>query len=242
MKLNCDMGESYGLWTMGNDDAAMPWIDMANIACGFHASDPDIMANTIRSALTHNVSIGAHPGYQDKEGFGRRSIPHSSDSITHLVSYQVGALDALCQTYGTHIRYVKPHGALYNDMMSDPGVFTAILKGVANLSGKPALMILAHPDNDTYKAMARQHKVALLFEAFADRTYTDEGFLVPRSQTDAVHHDPETILRQARQIAAGTITTISGHSLPLAADTLCVHGDNPESIALIKQLRTVLNP
>lgn len=159
MKLNCDMGESFGCWSMGNDAAVMPWVDMANIACGFHASDPDNMVATIALAVSRHVEIGAHPGYDDKIGFGRRSIPHSSESISALVAYQVGALEALCQLQGAHVSYVKPHGALYNDMMKTPVIFQAILAAVAGLNQQRetplALMILARVDNTQYQQWLR---------------------------------------------------------------------------------------
>ncbi|MGF1685497.1 5-oxoprolinase subunit PxpA [Photobacterium japonica] len=240
MKLNCDMGESFGCWSMGNDAAVMPWVDMANIACGFHASDPENMAATIALAVFRHVDIGAHPGYDDKVGFGRRSIPHSAAAITALVAYQVGALDALCQLQGAAVTYVKPHGALYNDMMQNETVYQAILSAVAGLnqhrSAPLALMILARVDNQAYQQWADEQGVPLLFEAFADRAYDDEGLLVPRSQPNAVYHDPTQIRQQVALLARGTVRTLSGNFLILQVDTVCVHGDNDASIALVKTL------
>lgn len=243
MKLNCDMGESFGCWEMGLDDAVMPWINMANIACGFHASDPDVMARTVQTAIEENVKIGAHPGYDDKIGFGRRSIPHSGLQISHLIAYQTGALQAICQLYGGEVEYVKPHGALYNDMMADEGIFSAIVEGIANLSPQPALMVLAQVDNKPYQDIADQAGVKLIFEAFADRAYTPEGRLAPRSQAGAVYHSEQQIIKQVMQLAnSGSVTTIDGSQLQLKADTVCVHGDNPESVATIEQLFKALNP
>lgn len=240
MKLNCDMGESFGCWSMGNDAAVMPWVDMANIACGFHASEPDNMVATIALAVSRHVEIGAHPGYDDKIGFGRRSIPHSSESITALVAYQVGALEALCQLQGAHVSYVKPHGALYNDMMKTPVIFQAILTAVAGLNQQRetplALMILARVDNTQYQQWAEAVGVPLLFEAFADRAYDDQGLLVARSEPNAVYHDPAQIRQQVAHLAKGQVITVSGHVLPLQVDTVCVHGDNEESIAMVKTL------
>jgi len=243
MKLNCDIGESFGCWKMGLDDAVIPWIDMANIACGFHASDPDIMAKTVQAAIAESVKIGAHPGYDDKIGFGRRSIPHSKSQISHLIAYQTGALQAICKLYGGEVEYVKPHGALYNDMMIDEGIFSAIVEGIAKLSPQPTLMLLAQVDNTQYQDIADQAGVKLIFEAFADRAYTSEGRLAPRSQVGAVYHSEQKIMKQVMQLANnGCVTTIDGSQLKLNADTVCVHGDNPESVATIKQLFKALNP
>ncbi|MCW8331212.1 5-oxoprolinase subunit PxpA [Photobacterium sp. SDRW27] len=246
MKLNCDMGESFGAWQMGNDQAVMPWIDMANIACGFHASDPDIMAQTVAWAISHHVEIGAHPGYDDKVGFGRRSVPHSLTSIAQLVAYQAGALNAICQLQGSRISYIKPHGALYNDMMADEAIFEAIIKAVAGLNRNQQidlkLMILAKSDNANYQEIAQYYKVQLLLEAFADRAYSEAGLLVPRSQPGAVYYNTERIKQQVVELAQGRVTTISGETLFLKADTVCVHGDNEQSIATIAALHKVLNP
>ncbi|WP_434362319.1 5-oxoprolinase subunit PxpA [Parasalinivibrio latis] len=243
MKLNCDMGESFGIWTMGLDDQVMPWIDMANIACGFHASDPDVMAATVKKAIQNNVTIGAHPGYEDKKGFGRRSVPHSQSEISHLVAYQVGALQGVCSLYGGKVEYVKPHGALYNDMMADKTVFEAVVTGVSSLSGNPSLMILATADNSQYQAVARAKGVSILLEAFADRAYTHEGKLSPRSQPGSVYHDSKQIIDQVTTLAKhGYVTALDGSKLVLNADTVCVHGDNPESVATVKALSKALTP
>lgn len=245
MKLNCDMGESYGPWAMGNDKVLMPWIDMANIACGFHASDPDVMAQTVEWALAHGVLIGAHPGYDDKVGFGRRSIPHSLSSITQMVAYQAGALNGICQLQGSQIAYVKPHGALYNDMMADKAIFEAIVKAIAGLNRQTSvikLMILAKADTSIYEAIARRYQVQLLREAFADRAYDADGLLVPRSQPNSVYHAPEQIRLQVIQLARGFVITVEGNKLSLHVDTVCVHGDNHESIDMIASLHKMLNP
>jgi UPF0271 protein len=243
MKLNCDVGESFGQWDMGLDEAVIPWVDMVNIACGFHASDPDVMAKTVQAAVEKNVQIGAHPGYNDKIGFGRRSIPHSQKQISHLVAYQTGALQAICQLYGGRVEYVKPHGALYNDMMVDQNIFRAVIDGITKLSPRPALMILAQTDNSLYQGIAEQEGVLLILEAFADRAYTPEGRLAPRSQAGAVYHSVEQIVEQVMQLAEnGCVTTTEGGQLQLNADSVCVHGDNPKSVATVEQLFRVLNP
>ncbi|WP_108650262.1 5-oxoprolinase subunit PxpA [Dongshaea marina] len=244
MRLNCDMGESFGLWAMGEDAQVMPWIDMANIACGFHASDPQTMAKTVELAVRHGVQIGAHPGYEDKPGFGRRSIPHALPSITQLLVYQVGALDGICTLYDSHVSYVKPHGALYNDMMARPEIFEAILKAIAALNQQRKeplpLMILARSDNRAYSDLARDYQVSLLCEAFADRAYSADGALAPRGQTGSVYQDPQQIKRQVVELAAGRVTSIEGQSLKLSADTICVHGDNRASMEIISELRGLM--
>lgn len=160
---------------MGSDELVMPWVDMANIACGFHASDPHVMAKTVALAKHYNVKVGAHPGYQDLSGFGRRSIPHTAAQITEIVLYQVGALKAFCQYHDVPLHYVKPHGALYNDMMADEEVFRAIAEAVSVFA--LPLMILATTDNQRYLDIADIFDVPLLFEAFADRSYQEDGRL-----------------------------------------------------------------
>lgn len=241
MKLNCDMGESFGPWQMGLDQQVMPWVDMANIACGFHASDPDVMAQTIKCAIEHQVTIGAHPGYDDKKGFGRRTMPCSLTEITHLISYQVGAMQGMCALYGTAVSYVKPHGALYNDMINNLDIFSAIVDGIANLSTTPTLVILASKDNQKFKLLAQQKGVSLLFEAFADRAYTPQGKLVSRAEPNAVLHQADTIIKQVIGLAnSGEIIAVDGSVLKLEVDTVCVHGDNAESVACIKALKKAL--
>ncbi len=237
--LNCDMGESFGSWQMGNDEIVMPWIDMANIACGFHASDPHVMSRTIDYAIQHDVQIGAHPGYPDLQGFGRRSMSFSEEEICELIIYQVGALKALCESKNTEISYVKPHGALYHDMMSKPDVFRAVVDAVSCFN--VPLMILASGNNQSYLDMADRYDVPLLFEAFADRTYLANGKLTPRNRPNAVLKTEESILSQVKQIAQyGKVTSSDGVVVAIEADTLCVHGDNEEAIRLIAKIRAQL--
>lgn len=238
--LNCDMGESYGSWTMGDDEAVMEWVDMANVACGFHASDPHVMSKTIKLANHYNTKVGAHPGYQDLVGFGRRSIPHSMREITELVCYQVGALKALCQHHGSQLHYVKPHGALYNDMMANTQIFNAVSEAVSGF-GIP-LMILSTANNQKFLDIADNYDLPLLLEAFADRAYLNNGQLAPRSLSGSVYTHQDDIYNQVMQIVNyGSVTTIEGERLEIEADTICVHGDNPQSIALIKRISQDIN-
>jgi len=242
LKLNADMGESFGPWVMGLDHEVMPHVDLANIACGFHASDPDVMRKTVRLAKTHGVGIGAHPAYPDLVGFGRRSMACSADEIENLVLYQLGALESICRAEGTRLCYVKPHGALYNDMARDPERFAAVARAIRSFDPALPLMTLATRNTSSLREQAEQHGITLWFEAFADRAYDSEGRLVPRSEPGAVHHEPETIIEQARLIATGQpLTASDGSQLLLQADTLCVHGDNKESIAAVRRIREMLN-
>ena len=242
IKLNCDLGESFGSWRMGNDAEIMPLIDMANIACGFHASDPMIMKQTIILAKQHQVSISAHPGYPDLQGFGRRSMNFNHDEIVTMIQYQVGALQALCVAQGKTVDYVKPHGALYHAMMNDTAVREAVFTSVSELSGQFGralpLVVLANNQADEMTEEAGRFSVDLLFEAFADRMYTDEGALVPRNQANAVLHEIDEILDHIEHLVSKQqVTTISGKLISIQADTVCVHGDHPQALRSVKAIR-----
>lgn len=240
--LNCDMGESYGAWRMGDDAHAMPLIDQANLACGFHAGDPLTLQRTVRLAVEQGVSIGAHPSYPDLAGFGRRHLACSPEEVQALVLYQIGALDAFCRAAGTRVDYVKPHGALYNDLVRDDALLSAVLDACAAYRKGLPLMVLALADNTRELALADAADVPLMFEAFADRAYLSDGQLAPRRLAGAVHHEPQRILDQALAIARGEpFPDIDGNPLCLRADSLCVHGDNPESLAVLRRLRGLLD-
>ncbi|SDH19670.1 UPF0271 protein [Pseudomonas benzenivorans] len=236
--LNCDIGESFGPWTMGLDAEVMPYIDCANIACGFHASDPSTMRKTVALAVSHGVRIGAHPGYPDLVGFGRRALDCSPQEVEDLLLYQIGALEALCRSQGTRVSYVKPHGALYQDMMRKPQILRAVLRAVASYDQGLPLMLMSTRDNRAAQAIGDEFGIGLWFEAFADRAYDAAGFLVARSQPGAVHHDSEAIVGQAVTLAKGEALRASdGSALPLQAQTLCVHGDNAGSVAAVRRIR-----
>lgn len=239
--LNCDIGESFGAWTMGLDAEVMPLIDCANIACGFHAGDPSVMRKTVALALAHDVKIGAHPAYPDLVGFGRRSLECSSAEIEDLLHYQIGALQGICQAQGGQVEYVKPHGALYNDMMAKPAILQAVMTAVARYQGDLRLMVLSSRDNREVSAMAAHIGLPLWFESFADRAYDGAGQLVSRKLPGAVHHDPEQIVAQAQLLASGQpLIASDGSALLLPTDTLCVHGDNAGSIAAVRRIRQAL--
>jgi len=241
MKLNCDLGESFGNWTMGLDAQVMPHIDQANIACGFHAGDPLVMQQTLELAKQHGVSIGAHPSYPDLVGFGRRSLNCSVEEIIALVKYQIAAIDGVAQSLGLSLEYVKPHGALYNDMMVNEKVREAIIIAIATYHKPLKLMLQVTPNIDQHKVQAQQHGVSVLAEVFADRCYDDDGKLLARTKAGAVHNK-EKMLAQVKQLKEqGTVTTVSGKTLTLIADSLCVHGDNIAGVQAIEAIRELID-
>jgi UPF0271 protein len=241
MLLNCDLGESYGSWTMGLDEEVMPHIDQANIACGFHGGDPLTIRKTLALAARHGVSIGAHPAYPDLVGFGRRPMNLSADEILANLHYQVAALDGMASSEGLALGYVKPHGALYNDMMANAEVRAAIMQAVASYHRPLGLMLQATPDADQHRKEAESFGLSLQFEAFADRCYDDNGRLLSRRQPGAVHSREQMLEQVAQLQAESSVTTVSGQRLPLQADTLCVHGDNLEGVQAIQAIRALVN-
>lgn len=242
MKLNCDMGEAFGTWKMGMDEQIMPYVDQANIACGFHASDPLTMSKTVALAKQHNVTIGAHPAYPDLVGFGRRNMDIAPTELKALIQYQVGALQGICKAHGTQVTYVKPHGALYNTMMADFSVLETVMQAVSELDQTLVLMVMAIPESDQVRALAEKYQLTLWFEAFSDRLYTDEGRLTPRKQSGAVHQTFDLIEQQVLQLSEqGALTTESGQLLAIQADTICVHGDGAHAVEAVQRIRQVVD-
>lgn len=241
MLLNCDLGESHGSWTMGMDADVMPYIDQANIACGFHAGDPLTMRTTLAMAAEHGVTVGAHPAYPDLVGFGRRSMNLSNEEIIADLHFQISALDGMAKNAGLTLSYVKPHGALYNDMMAKSAVRSAIMQALASYHRPLPLMLQATPEADQHSAEAEALGIPLLFEAFADRCYDDDGKLLSRREAGAVHSKDKMLAQVAQLRKDGTVTTVSGHTLPLQADTLCVHGDNIEGVQAIREIRALVS-
>lgn len=241
IRLNCDMGESFGVWKMGNDEEIMPLIDMANLACGYHASDALTMNRTVALAKKHNVTIGAHPSYQDLVGFGRRSILCSLEEIKSIILYQLGALSAFCKAHGTAVSYVKPHGALYHDMMRDENIFKAILNAISSYDKNIKLMILSGPKNEAYDYTSKLYSINLIYEVFADRNYNDDGSLVARSYENAVIQDELQVADRIKLIKErGYLYSTNSKKLFLKADSICVHGDNDKALEFIKLLRKAL--
>ena len=214
---------------------------MANVATGFHAGDPLVIQHTLRLAKEHGVTVGAHPAYPDLVGFGRRSMACSRDEIIAKIHYQVAAMDGMANVAGLELRYVKPHGALYNDMMAKDEVRAAILEALAQYHRPLALMMQATPAVDEHRKEADLAGVEVWFEAFADRCYADDGKLLSRRLDGAVHTRDKMLEQVAELCEHGRVTTISGKQLPVAADTLCVHGDNAEGVAAIRDIRALVN-
>ena len=240
MLLNCDLGESYGSWTMGVDAAVMPHIDQASIACGFHAGDPLTMRRTLALAAEHGVAIGAHPAYPDLVGFGRRSMTLSHDEIVAILHYQIAALEGMAQSLGLVVSYVKPHGALYHDMMARSDVRTAIHAALASYHRPLTLLMQATGQAAVHCAQAADAGIQVQFEAFADRGYADDGTLVHRGEPGAVLSRERMLAQVAQLLHDGSVTTVHGQTLPLQVDTLCVHGDNPQGVSSIAAVRALL--
>lgn len=236
--LNCDMGESFGAYTIGADEEIMPLVSSANIACGFHGGDPLVMRRAVRLARKHGVAVGAHPGHRDLAGFGRRSIACSPDEIYGDVLYQIGALAAFCKAEGVALRHVKPHGALYNTAAVDPAVARAIAAAVADFDR--GLFLFAPPGSALEEAGAAAG-LRVVREAFADRRYAADGTLLPRSRPGSVLRDPGEAAAQACQVAcAGTVTAATGEEVPVAARTICVHGDHDGAVERLRRIRESL--
>lgn len=235
MKLNCDVGEGFS-----TDSQVMPFIQQANIACGVHAGDVNLMSKTISIAKQNNVMIGAHPSYNDRENFGRLPMSLSTEQIKHLIISQVAELQYLAKQQQVEVEYVKPHGALYNQMMQEQSIFTAIVEAMSIIEQPLKLMILARPDLQSYQQTANKFGVELMLEAFADRAYDDQGYLVKRSQPNALLATAEQVEKQVKQLVeTSTINTINGKVMTLQVDSICVHGDNQIAVQHIQKLATL---
>ena len=236
--LNCDLGEGYGPWTMGDDAQILDCVTSANIACGGHAGDPQTMFRTLRLAADRGVKVGAHPGYADREGFGRRVIPMQAAEVGRMVVAQVGALAALARLAGTQVGYVKPHGALGNLAAADLTMASAIVAAVKTMD--PTLAILAISGTQLERA-AREQGVAVFSEVFADRAYLPDGQLVPRSQAGAVLHDAKQAAdRLVGFLKSGCMPVLGADPIALRADSICVHGDNAQAVEMARQIRARL--
>lgn len=236
--LNCDMGESYGAWIMGNDDAVLPFISSANIACGFHGGDPGTMRKTVAAALEHGVAIGAHPSLPDLLGFGRREMHITPQEVYDCVIVQIGALGAIAHTQGAKLHHVKPHGALYNMAAKDPALADAICRAINDLD--PALVLYGLANSELIKTgQALGLKVAN--EVFADRSYEPDGSLTPRAKAGAMIEDVDTSIRQVlRMVQHQCVATLEGLVIDVQADTLCLHGDQPNAALFAKKIRAAL--
>jgi UPF0271 protein len=233
--LNCDMGESYGAWKMGADAELMPLISSANIACGFHAGDPATMRKTVRLAVEHGVAIGAHPSLPDIQGFGRRAMKISPQETYDLVLYQAGAIEAFARAAGAKLHHVKCHGALYNMAANDAALSEAMADAVRDLGSGVMLYALS---NSLMMKTARGKGIPVMGEVFADRGYSDDGTLAPRDQPGGMIEDAgEAVKRALAMIGDGYVTSLSGKRVPVSADTLCLHGDQPGAVVFAKALK-----
>lgn len=235
--LNCDMGESFGAWTMGDDHALMPLISSANIACGFHAGDPSTIRATVRLAVDHGVAIGAHPSLPDLQGFGRRAMKISAEECYDLVIYQAGAVEAFARAAGARLHHVKIHGMLYNMAAKDAELADAIARATKDLGGA---MLYALSGSAMMEA-ARRHGVRAVGEVFGDRSYQSDGTLTPRGQPGAMITDEAASVAQVlMMVEQGKVRSLDGVEVPVDAGTLCLHGDQPGAVQFAQALRAAL--
>jgi UPF0271 protein len=232
--LNSDIGESFGNYTLGMDAKVMEHVTSVNIACGWHAGDPLIMEETVKNCKEKGVAIGAHPGYPDLMGFGRRKMAISPKEAQAYMLYQLGALQAFAQSYGLKVQHMKMHGAFYNTACVEPSIANAILEGMERFDPSIRLMVLS----GSYIAKeGKRRGLAVIEEVFADRGYTDEGLLVPRSEVGAFVKDPnEALERVLKMLEKGTVVTNTGKEIEIVADSVCVHGDNPKALAFTSSI------
>lgn len=237
--LNADLGESFGAYSIGNDADLLEIVSSANIACGFHAGDPRVLLDTMRLAARHNVRVGAHPGYRDLAGFGRRTMEYDPQDLTAELIYQIGAAQAAARAANTTVDYVKPHGALYNRIAVDRLQADAVIAAIHAVDPSLQLMALAQ---SPLVAWAKEAGITVIEEVFADRAYNDDGTLLSRHLPGAVHHDSNTVIAQAVAFATGEpITSAQGNPLRIHGDSLCIHGDNPAALDLARTIVQALN-
>jgi len=239
MDINSDLGESYGAWRMGDDAAMLAIVTSANVACGFHAGDPAGILQTLKAAAGRGVVVGAHVAYPDLVGFGRRNMDPTSRELVADVIYQIGALQGLAAAAGTRVAYVKPHGALYNTIAHDERQGSDVIEAL--LAVDPALTLLALAGSPLI-ARARSRGLTVVAEAFADRAYNDDGTLVSRRLPGAVLHDADAVAERMLRLAeSGTLTSITGQPVRIAADSICVHGDSPGAVDMARRIRERLS-
>jgi UPF0271 protein len=231
--INCDMGESYGAWSMGADAEVMPFISSANIACGFHGGDPATIRKTVRLAVDHGVAIGAHPSLPDLQGFGRRVMKISPQDMYDLVVYQAGAVEGFARAAGSRLHHVKCHGALYNMAANDEALSEAMVNAAKDLG----VMLYALSNSKNFE-IAKRHAIPVAGEVFADRGYSDDGTLAPRDRPGGMVHDAgEAVKRALAMVQEGYVTSLSGKRVAVSADTLCLHGDQPGAVSFARAIR-----
>lgn len=229
------MGESFGAWRMGRDAELMDYVSSINVACGFHAGDPTVIAETIKTALKKGVSVGAHPSYPDLQGFGRREMALSPEEVFDIVLYQIAAVKGICEAYGIKLHHVKPHGALYNRAAKDPALAKAIVKAVKTLDKNLVFYGLAGSH-----LISEAEKIGLktASEVFADRTYQPDGTLTPRTEPGALIENAERAVAQVLEMVKDqTVTAVGGEKISIKADTVCIHGDTPQAPEFARTIR-----
>jgi UPF0271 protein len=236
--INSDVGESYGVWMLGDDEHVLDYVTSANVACGFHAGDPQVMLATVRAARDHGVAVGAHPGYPDLIGFGRRAMTCTPDEVYAFCLYQIGALAALCHAEDVPLCHVKAHGALYNQSARDPLLATALAQAIRDAA--PGLILLGLP-NSRHETAAHETGIPFAAEAFGDRAYQADGSLVARVHEGSLLQDPEAVAaRVVRMVTEKTVETAQREVIAIRADSICVHGDNPAARPILEAVRRAL--
>ncbi|PGB02509.1 5-oxoprolinase subunit PxpA [Bacillus toyonensis] len=233
--LNCDLGESFGAYKMGNDDEILPFVSSINVACGFHAGDPIVMRQTVEKALKHNVAIGAHPGFPDLIGFGRRNMNVSASEVYDYVLYQIGALDGFVKAAGAKMHHVKPHGALYNMAATDPAIADAIVKAISHMN--PNLLLYGLANSEAFIQAAEKYNVTFMQEVFADRTYKQDGTLTSRTEKNALITDEGEAIKQVLQmVKEGYVEAVNGEKVTVQAQTICLHGDGEKAVQFAERI------
>ena len=239
--LNCDMGESFGTYKLGLDSEVIKHVTSANIACGFHAGDPGVMYETVKLARDNGVAVGAHPGYPDLMGFGRRNMDCTQEEVRNYVIYQVGAMKSFCAALGAPLQHVKPHGSLYNTSVGNEVLIRTIAGAIASVDRTLIYLTLGGAQAPLVKRIAKAAGIRVAFEAFPDRAYTPDGRLASRQQSGAVIEDPKIATERALRMAKeGRIIATDGSVLEMKIDTLCVHGDNPSAVEHVREIRATL--
>ena len=241
MDLNCDMGESFGGYKLGLDEEVIKYITSANVACGWHAGDPLVMMRTVKMAKEHGVGVGAHPGYPDLLGFGRRNMDCTPEEVRNYVIYQIGALQAFCTANKIELRHVKPHGNLYMTAVENENVARAIAQAIVAVDPRLMYVALAGAKVELIALVAQEVGLKVVFEAFPDRAYTSQGTLLSRREPGAVIQDPKIVANRALKMAKEKrIVAVDGSEIIVEAQTLCVHGDNPKAVELVRAIRETL--
>jgi len=241
MDLNCDMGESFGGYKLGLDEEVIKYITSANVACGWHAGDPLVMMRTVKMAKEYGVGVGAHPGYPDLLGFGRRNMDCTPEEVRNYVIYQIGALQAFCTANKVELRHVKPHGNLYMTAVDNENVARAIAQAIVAVDPRLMYVALAGAKGELIALVAQEVGLKVVFEAFPDRAYTSQGTLLSRREPGAVIQDPKIVANRALKMAKEKrIVAVDGSEIIVEAQTLCVHGDNPKAVELVRAILETL--